>query len=148
MLISSSQQARWKENKIIYIAMKKWEQLQLTLNNSKSEGGQDHYFHITQKLFKAMRSRVLEFEFVLVLFWRDQRKNSIYGMSSTRIYSSTFWVFEVSYRESNFFMRLQNFLLKFQQNSSKRFEEMIFFLFFVISFAMMKIEASSRKIWL
>ena len=38
--------------------MKKWEQLQLTLNNSKSEGGQD----------KAMRVRVLEFEFVLVLF--------------------------------------------------------------------------------
>lgn len=38
--------------------MKKWEQLQLTLNNSKSEGGPD----------KAMRVRVLEFEFVLVLF--------------------------------------------------------------------------------
>ena len=103
----------------IYVAMKKWEQLQLTLNNSKSEGGPD----------KAMRVRVLEFEFVLVLFWRDQRKNSIYWMSSTRIYSSTFWMFEVSYRESNFFMRLQNFLLKFQQNSSKRFEELIFSFF-------------------
>ena len=48
--------------------MKKWEQLQLTLSNSKSEGGQDHYLYITQKLFKAMTGRVLEFEFVLVLF--------------------------------------------------------------------------------
>ena len=27
-----------KENKALYIAMKKWEQLQLTLNNSKFEG--------------------------------------------------------------------------------------------------------------
>ena len=146
MLISSSQQARWKENKIIYIAMKKWEQLQLTLNNSKSEGGQDHYFHITQKFFKAMRSRVLEFEFVLVLFWRDQRKNSIYGVPSTRIYCSTFWVFELSYRESTLFMRFQNFLLKFQQNPSKRFADLIFFLFVVISYAMVKIEASNTKI--
>ena len=32
-----------KENKILQIAMKKLEQLQLTLNNSKSEAGQGDY---------------------------------------------------------------------------------------------------------
>ena len=32
-----------KENKISYIATKKWEQLQLTLNYSKSEEGQGEY---------------------------------------------------------------------------------------------------------
>ena len=44
--------------------MKKWEELQLTLDNSKSEGGQGNYWDKTQKLFKRMRSSVIEYEFL------------------------------------------------------------------------------------
>ena len=39
--------------------MKKWEQLQLTINNSKSEEGRSHYLDISQtNLFKTMRVQV------------------------------------------------------------------------------------------
>ena len=41
-----------------YILMKKWEQLQLTLNNSKSEEGRGDYLDIQTNLFKTMRVRV------------------------------------------------------------------------------------------
>ena len=50
-----------------------------------------------------------------------------------------------SYRESSVFMNLQNFFLKFKQNPSKILEEFIFSLFVVISYAMVKIESSSKK---
>ena len=35
--------------------MKKWKQLQLTLNNAKSEKRQRGYYDKTQNLFKTMR---------------------------------------------------------------------------------------------
>ena len=38
--------------------MKKWEELQLTLSNSKSEEGQGDYWNKTQNLFKTTRGRV------------------------------------------------------------------------------------------
>ena len=44
--------------------MKKWEQLQLTLRNSKSEEEQGDYQDKTQKLFKTMRFRVMKHEFL------------------------------------------------------------------------------------
>ena len=43
-------------------------------------------------------------------------------------------------------MSLQNVRLKFKQNLSKRLGELICFLFVVISYAMVKIEASGKKI--
>ena len=45
-----------KENKILCIAIKKWKELLLTLDNSKSEDGRN--------LFKTMRVRVIECEFL------------------------------------------------------------------------------------
>ena len=39
--------------------MKKWEQLQLTLYDSKSEERQGDYQNKTQKLFKTMRLSVM-----------------------------------------------------------------------------------------
>ena len=39
--------------------MKKWEQVQLTFDNSKFEEGQDNYQDKTQKLFKTMRAGVV-----------------------------------------------------------------------------------------
>ena len=39
--------------------MKKWEQLQLTLDNSKSEEGQGNYKDKTQNLFKTVRVQII-----------------------------------------------------------------------------------------
>ena len=44
--------------------MKKWEQLQLILDNSKPEEGQIDYYDKTQKLFKTMGVEVIEYEFL------------------------------------------------------------------------------------
>ena len=44
--------------------MKKWEQLQLTLGNSKSEKGQGDYYDKTKNLLKTMKVRVIECEFL------------------------------------------------------------------------------------
>ena len=49
--------------------MKKWEQLQLTLDNKKSEQGQGDYQDKTQNLLKIMRVRVMRYEFLKVLPW-------------------------------------------------------------------------------
>ena len=40
--------------------MKKWEKLQLALDNSKSKEGQDDIIRIKQNLFKTIRVRVIE----------------------------------------------------------------------------------------
>ena len=42
---------------------KKWEELKLTLGNSKSEVGQGDYQDKTQKLLKIMRIPVIKCEF-------------------------------------------------------------------------------------
>lgn len=60
-----------QENKFLYIAMKKWGQLQLTLSKSNSEAGQDDYQDKTQKLFQAMRFQAIEYEFIQVLLTKD-----------------------------------------------------------------------------
>ena len=52
-----------EENKILYIAMKKWEQLQSTFDNLKSGMGQGDYLDKKQKLFKTMSIRVIIYEF-------------------------------------------------------------------------------------
>ena len=49
----------------MYSLMKKWEQLQLTLNNWKSEEGGDDYLDNTQ-----IYSRQREFEFLNMIFYR------------------------------------------------------------------------------
>ena len=41
--------------------MKKWEQLQLTLDNSKSKEGPGNYQGKIQNLFKTMRGQIIEF---------------------------------------------------------------------------------------
>ena len=52
--------------------MKKWEQLQLTLGNSKSEDGQSDYKEKTQNLFKTVRVQVTECEFLEVFLRRSK----------------------------------------------------------------------------
>ena len=47
----------------LYIAIKKWEQLQLT-HNSKFVEGQGNYYDKTQKLFKITRVQVIKYEFL------------------------------------------------------------------------------------
>ena len=75
-----------KENFIYYILMKKWEQLQLTLNNSKSEEGRGDYLDN-----KQICSRQWEFEFLNVIFYkfcsirRYQWDSLISGMFSIRV---------------------------------------------------------------
>ena len=59
---------------------KKWEELQLTLGNSKSEVGQGDYQDKTQKLLKIMRIPVIKCE-----FQRDQCESLICRMPSTRV---------------------------------------------------------------
>ena len=66
--------------------MKKWEQLQLTLGNSKSEDGQSDYKEKTQNLFKTVRVQVTECEFLEVFLRRSKWDSFISGMSSTRAY--------------------------------------------------------------
>ena len=52
--------------------MKKWEQLQSTLSNSKSKEGQSNYEHKKQNLLKTVRVPFIECEFLWVLLRRDQ----------------------------------------------------------------------------
>ena len=52
--------------------MKKWEQLLLTLNNSKLEKEQGDYQDKTQKLFQTMRVRIMRYEFLKVLPWQGE----------------------------------------------------------------------------
>ena len=43
--------------------MKKWQHLQLTLNNSESDERQGHYYNKTQKLFEKMSVQAVKYEF-------------------------------------------------------------------------------------
>ena len=62
LLLLSHQQAR-KVNEFLYIAIKEWEQLQLT-HNSKFVEGQGNYYDKTQKVFKITRVQVIKYEFL------------------------------------------------------------------------------------
>ena len=92
--------------------MKKWEQLQLTLDNSKSKEGRVNYLDKTQ-----ICSRQWEFEFLNAIFYvllgRYSKivwflaclQQGLYGVQSFE-YSS--------YRESTECLNFQIFLLKFK----------------------------------
>ena len=69
VIISTGQE---KENKTLFILMKKLEELLLTPDDLKSEDGQGYHKDKTQKLFKTMRAWVIECEFLQVLVRRDQ----------------------------------------------------------------------------
>ena len=74
LFLLSHQQAR-KEDEILFIALKKWEQLQqLTLDNSKSDEGQEDYYDKSQKLFKTMSVRAIEYEFLCFVLKRLVRE--------------------------------------------------------------------------
>ena len=62
--IVTSQARKEKKNKILYLAVKIWGQLQLTFDNAKSEEGQTYYKDKIQKSFKTMSAQVIEYEFM------------------------------------------------------------------------------------
>ena len=86
--------------------MKKWEQLQLTVDNSKSEEGQGDYQGKTQKLFKTMTVRVMKYEFQKVLPWKGLvRVFDLQNVFNKGLYGVKF-IECSSYRESIVFMNL------------------------------------------
>ena len=94
--------------------MKKWEQLQLTLDNLKSENGRDDYLDNTQ-----IWSRQREFQFLNVNFYRffSEVTSEIVWFLECLQQEGLFGVqfFEyLSYRESIEFTNFQIFLVKFK----------------------------------
>ena len=92
-ITSASQE---KENKMLCIAMKKWEELQLIHDNAKSEEGQGYYYNKTQKLFKATRVSVFECEFLTLELVkkcslsessRKQKRKKVYSMLTEGTFS-------------------------------------------------------------
>ena len=89
--------ARIKKIKF-YILMKKWEQLQLTLNNLKSAKRQGNYLDN-----KQICSRQWQFEFLNVIFYRfcsegtsDETVWFLECFQQGFVWSSIFWVFKLS----------------------------------------------------
>lgn len=74
-----------QENKFLYIAMKKWRQLQQTPSKSKSEAGQGDYQDKTQKLFQAMTFQAIEYQFLQVLLRKDWSESLTCGLPSTMV---------------------------------------------------------------
>ena len=92
-ITSASQE---KENKMLCIAMKKWEELQLIHDNAKSEEGQGYHYNKTQKLFKAIRVSVFECEFLTLELVkkcslsessRKQKRKKVYSMLTEGTFS-------------------------------------------------------------
>ena len=94
-----------KENKVLCISVRKWEELHVTLNNSKSEYGQGYYKDKTKNLFKVTRVRVIEYEFLRVFdFWNAFDK----GFRAVSFFEYS------SYRKSTVFIKFAKFSLKFK----------------------------------
>ena len=92
--------------KTLYIAMKKQEQLLLTLNNSKSEEGQDDYQDETWKLFKIVRIQVMEYVYLQTvtypdIFWEYHFQQGISGQEPYK-HVWTAWVGFIYYGKCNY----------------------------------------------
>ena len=84
--------------------MKKWEQLQLTLDKSKSEKRQGDYQDKARKLFKKMRVRVMRYEFKVLSWHGPVREFGLWSVNEG-LYGIIF-IECLSYRESTVFMNL------------------------------------------
>ena len=101
--------------------MKKWEQLQLTLTDSKSEEGQRNYWDKTQ-----ICSRQRDFELSNgILLRRPVRYFDFWNVLNEGLHGVQFFEY-ANYWESTVFMNFQFFFLKFIQHPPKIVEEMIF----------------------
>ena len=84
--------------------MKKWEQLHLTLDKSKSEKRQGDYQDKARKLFKKMRVRVMRYEFKVLSWHGPVREFGLWSVNEG-LYGIIF-IECLSYRESTVFMNL------------------------------------------
>ena len=99
MLHLSLHQQAWRK-KVLCISVRKWEELHVTLNNSKSEYGQGYYKDKTKNLFKVTRVRVIEYEFLRVFdFWNAFDK----GFRAVSFFEYS------SYRKSTVFIKFAKF---------------------------------------
>ena len=90
------------------IDMKKREQLQLTLDNSKTEEAKSGYKYKTQKLFQAIRNGVMRYQFLMVLPW-PVREFDLWNVFNEELYRVRF-IECSSYLDSRFLKIYSRFL--------------------------------------
>ena len=132
-----------------YITMKKWEQLQLTLDNAQLEAGQrticikhKHFFQGNE----GSRYWIWNFH----RFFSEGTHTRVWFLQCLQqefVWISILWVFKLS--RFNCVYEFAKFLPKIRYNPSKIIEELIFPLFLIISPSVLVIiETSIKKIWL